>query len=1145
MRKHLLKLISLLVVFLCANTIASAGDSEYCYTLIENSNGNFLMNWNTEENGDVTIKMLPVAGVGNASDYHFRGNGWNDTRLQRMTLDGVENTGFQFFTREINAEKTIITLHPQVEIEEGSVISINQVLEYASPINNNAWPTIQFTYTYGSTCAELVVTELEKPEIIGIDDSNVVTFTSESVADAADFYNVLVVYRKDTNLLEYQVENIVSGDVIDFNINGDYDVVIYSKTKSLNYSDSEISEIYSWAKTNGDDRDTNVGFSEYCSAYFKPAGEGTDCYFTWTTNDEGQIVIAIEPFDGDTGTKFRDESLRDYGFQINGVSGTWFSKELIEGSTKLVLTPLVTIYPGDKIHYTSNYVCYETSKKGNLFPNMEFDYTYGADCAGAPELSASKSSISFNPNVGVQTFTISGSNLNIGESVVIKAPRGLSATPASVQVDENGSIDEVEITVNWTSGSNGGEISIEGAGLLSAVKVSCISTGFGDYCNKIVTMDNGNHPFYLSISQSPDKTKMILEANPFADGESVTWAGNSVSVENILVAGNMPEVTPTKTIEGNILTIEFAEPIANGDVVTFGSPLVWSITGGADPNGNCFVNQAKTYTAGLSCGLAGVPPTITSVSEASEITQNSAKVSVVVAQGDYPIESVVFTDGEKVVSVAYNNEGEYVLTGLDGNKAYSFTVTATDENGNESEPFAGNVEFTTLAQPNTVEATVKSVSFNKAVITIATEGSYAIKSVVFGTQSTMTYTADGDYTLIDLTPETEYNLDVYIIDENDVESEVSSISFTTEAMPDIEFATVSASLDEVAQTTASILIVTTDGDYAATSLRIVEKNGLVAEQTIAVTDNYVLTNLMDNTNYAFDIYVSDAEGFENSTPATVNFKTAYYVTTIDSIAIAKLTPDAVEFYIGYTQGSFELEKVLFGTEELVKNDAGNYVLDISEKGYTNGQEISEIISLVDGSNEDITESFAFTYEYIIESVAAVMQVAVTDNTATVSIITSEDGTAQVATITLVEKDGKVADVVLNKAADDVYVIEGLAANTTYVFTAIIKDENGYESEASSEFTFTTEEEKEDEPDGPSAIGDNSVVMMVYPNPAVDEITISGVEVQQVVIADMTGKVVLRVATENVVNVSSLEAGIYIIEVVDNAGNIMTEKLVVR
>jgi hypothetical protein len=399
--------------------------------------------------------------------------------------------------------------------------------------------------------------------------------------------------------------------------------------------------------------------------------------------------------------------------------------------------------------------------------------------------------------------------------------------------------------------------------------------------------------------------------------------------------------------------------------------------------------------------------------------------------------------------------------------------------------------------------------------------------------------------LIDLTPETEYNLDVYIIDENDVESEVSSISFTTEAMPDIEFATVSASLDEVTQTTASILIVTTDGDYAATSLRIVEKNGLVAEQTIAVTDNYVLTNLMDNTNYAFDIYVSDAEGFENSTPATVNFKTAYYVTTIDSIAIAKLTPDAVEFYIGYTQGSFELEKVLFGTEELVKNDAGNYVLDISEKGYTNGQEISEIISLVDGSNEDITESFAFTYEYIIESVAAVMQVAVTDNTATVSIITSEDGTAQVATITLVEKDGKVADVVLNKAADDVYVIEGLAANTTYVFTAIIKDENGYESEASSEFTFTTEEEKEDEPDGPSAIGDNSVVMMVYPNPAVDEITISGVEVQHVVIADMTGKVVLRVATENVVNVSSLEAGIYIIEVVDNAGNIMTEKLVVR
>ncbi len=69
--------------------------------------------------------------------------------------------------------------------------------------------------------------------------------------------------------------------------------------------------------------------------------------------------------------------------------------------------------------------------------------------------------------------------------------------------------------------------------------------------------------------------------------------------------------------------------------------------------------------------------------------------------------------------------------------------------------------------------------------------------------------------------------------------------------------------------------------------------------------------------------------------------------------------------------------------------------------------------------------------------------------------------------------------------------------------------------------------------------------MVYPNPVKDVLTITADNVRQVVMYNSLGQIVKTVKLDNdniSINVSDLENGMYIVNIIDNDGNVMTNKV---
>ena len=82
--------------------------------------------------------------------------------------------------------------------------------------------------------------------------------------------------------------------------------------------------------------------------------------------------------------------------------------------------------------------------------------------------------------------------------------------------------------------------------------------------------------------------------------------------------------------------------------------------------------------------------------------------------------------------------------------------------------------------------------------------------------------------------------------------------------------------------------------------------------------------------------------------------------------------------------------------------------------------------------------------------------------------------------------------------------------------------------------------------------DNSrmLLMKIFPNPAIDFITIESNNIQQIKVVDNTGRTILHKRLETVsditkMNVSSLSKGLYLIQVINTNGETKTEKLIIQ
>lgn len=352
-------------------------------------------------------------------------------------------------------------------------------------------------------------------------------------------------------------------------------------------------------------------YSAYCD-YLVGTNENAKAYISIETKDNGDFVMSITPYANDKNTAFRNNGYADgcvSNMTVNEESNTdykYFTRTISEDKLEIIFTPQDGMMNSGDIIYIKEILEYKTTGDDNLWPTYEFTYVYGSTCSGIPTVITSLDVVTFTPKQGDQTFTVSAENL-IGD-IMLTAPKGLKITPTSISPDEYGAITNESVTITWTEGSSGNNaVSISGGGLLIPKVVTVVSNGFSDYCNKVLNYywNEAAHPIYLTIVISEDKKDMIFEIAPVY-GEVATWNANSIPVEQILVNESTLATAPSRTIseDNTQITISFNESLLENDIVSFGSPLVWSTANNnLEIHTNCFIDPIQTYTVGLTCGL--------------------------------------------------------------------------------------------------------------------------------------------------------------------------------------------------------------------------------------------------------------------------------------------------------------------------------------------------------------------------------------------------------------------------------------------------------------------------------------------------------------------------------------------------------------
>ena len=383
-------LLSVLAVVFMPFCISAS--SEYCRTLVDPSGAGALSGsedaayfaWETNAQGEIVVTIAQSGG----NDASFRAAGGGTMNLDAMTVNG--NPGTDYFTKIVELPYTVRFIPAEgVTIPTEAAIHYEGIVEMRAMADGNLWPTLTFDYTYGTNCNDVIVAPLAAPSNLEIDANKVLVFTS----DNATSFNIVSVYL-DENLIFIQ-SDFNSGDILDFpSIAGSYVVKIQSIADDPAHSDSGLSVPYTWQLQGG--QDTPVGKSEYCNVYVDPEGGGAAegdadaLYFTWTTTNDGSIVITTTEYNGN-GMSFRAAgggTLSLNSLTVGGaLSVPFFDKTVDLSESKVTLTPKegIVIPKGTIIKYNGIVELWGTDENlKNLYPTLAFEYTYGAVCEGNP-----------------------------------------------------------------------------------------------------------------------------------------------------------------------------------------------------------------------------------------------------------------------------------------------------------------------------------------------------------------------------------------------------------------------------------------------------------------------------------------------------------------------------------------------------------------------------------------------------------------------------------------------------------------------------------------------------------------------------------------------------------------------------------------
>ena len=659
--------------------------SNYCETpadRITTNNGacNPLFTWNTDASGNVVITVS--ASEGDEGATMFRNNGMNGA----FSLDGSEDNFNAYFNRSKTDDYTYtLTLKDAANKPAlGSVISFSGQIEAKSSIHDNDWSNYDFDgYLYGTKCATL-----DAPTNVAITPAGVLTFDA---VEGADSYLVHV-YDGATLKLEAA---IASGNTVEFYsfIDKTYQVCVVAKAGSAK---SEESDKVDWAVT--------AAFlntpSEYCEQVVTSGANSV--IFDWQTNAEGSIIITISEADGGAAgtTHFRAQGMSPADlnkFKIGEsreAANLYFERVYTENEQvyELRLKAGKQLVPGTKIYHTGDVEFVSESEGTNAYHNYGFEYTYGTRCVGY-QVSATPA----DPVMGTAVVKQNGVEVTSVEGGTVQ----FIATPA-----------EGCVFVNWTK--DGVEVSTAATYETQITATTRLVANF-DYIRTIYcqtpVLTSAGHTVYLTIGEAATAGKYqikiegssevtitdIIVSNTamnfikFTDINGTTHDGNDVYLTK-----ENGGFTFSPEGYGVITSAEF-EPRTGytwKDMLLWGPYLFFKTNLSAEENIDNILNETtkneestetpRHFNWSNVCEADTEKPVMGTAELVSQ-SHNTATIAVTATDNrmvhSYHVVSTNPAHDQTIEPV----DGNITVTGLTANTDYTFTITAIDLAGLESE----------------------------------------------------------------------------------------------------------------------------------------------------------------------------------------------------------------------------------------------------------------------------------------------------------------------------------------------------------------------------------------------------------------------------------------------------------------------------
>lgn len=138
-------------------------NSEYCEHVMSSGNTQAAFTWETDGSGNIVITISETLG-GAADATHFRGNA---LALGNFKVGASQAAGSNYFTHPGTTTGNQLVLTATTAPAPGEKIYYNGTVEYATSLDGNAWPTLQFEWTYGTVCSGIAVSATPNNNTMG------------------------------------------------------------------------------------------------------------------------------------------------------------------------------------------------------------------------------------------------------------------------------------------------------------------------------------------------------------------------------------------------------------------------------------------------------------------------------------------------------------------------------------------------------------------------------------------------------------------------------------------------------------------------------------------------------------------------------------------------------------------------------------------------------------------------------------------------------------------------------------------------------------------------------------------------------------------------------------------------------------------